>query len=597
MSKTTRAALALAIVLVGLLPAGEAAIATEWRSRRINEAAPAGFGAFTADGEWVVFFGSKATPADSRLYAVRRWAGSAAAPITAPFPAGQGIDSFFRLTSDSRRALFRSWEQGSGYNRLWSVPVNGASGPVQLGPTTPAPGEFDWYAASPDGSRALFVGEFGGWNEYALLSAPVDGSAPAVQLNPAPLDPRGTIVFDVEFVGDGTSVLFVAEAEVYRRRELWTASIDGTSPAVRLNAELPPDDSCGVNGYESVPSTERVVYQVYCTSGGGEPAGVWSAPWDGSGTAVRLAPAAGIAGVDPTGGRAVVYRDLDGDAYPELWSVPLGGPESELVRLVESDVSGASLTLSAFSASGSHVVFQGELFDPVHEEVWTVPIDGSAPPVRLSPPVSPTAGFVRFEMRARPGSDDLLFAGDPEVFQRRDLYGAPADGSTPTVQLNVPATAEGVRDFQFVGEPARVVYNLFAAESQLLEIWSSAVDTPGTNIRLSPAPEGTGGAYQFFPSPRAGFVYFEADLLPVEETELWVVPAVGPSAAALRLSPDPVSGGRLISPLTVSSDGFGILYSGRFEDPVRIDLWLSDAMVFKSDFAEGDLFEWSSAAP
>ena len=579
----------VAASVAALLFACEAANATDWRTRQISEATAVK--EFTADGEWIVFYRSETSPSASRLYSVRRWLGSTPTPITSPFPEGQGLDSYFRLTSDSRRVLFLSWEKGSGYNRLWSAPVDGASGPVQLGPTTPPPGEITWYSASPEGTRGLFVGAFDGWNKYALLSAPIDGSAAAVQLNPVPLDPRGTLVSDVSFVGDGTHVLFVAEATVYRRQELWYAPIDGSSPAVRLNVDLPPDDSCRVNGYWLVPAEERVLYRVSCLVVGGPDVGVWSAPWDGSGTAVRLAATVDFAGVDPTGSRAVLIRDFDGDSLAEFWSVPVEGPESALVLLVESG--GPALALAGFSASGSHAVIQAALLNPLHEEVWSVATDGSASAVRMSPPIAPTAGHVSFEVRVEPGSENAVFAGNTSGFQLRDLFGAPADGSAAAVQLNVPGTGEGVRDFQFVGDPARVVYNLFAADSQLAELWSSTVDEPGTSIRLSPPPAASGGAYQFYPSSRGDFVYFDADLSPEESNELWVVPALGPPAAAIRLSPELVPGGQLVNPPIVSPDGFGLLYSGRFEDAARTDLWLSDAMLFKADFEEDDASEWS----
>src|SRR5262249_51715441 len=149
----------------------------------------------------------------------------------------------------------------------------------------------------------------------------------------------------------GTRVTYLADEEIPDVIEVFVAPVDGSAPALRLNG----------------------------------PFGTYAIAGDVAALQVS------------SDGRYAVYgADQDVDEVHELYSVALperaGDPIPAPVRLTPLD----HVTGSAFggefriSPDGARVVYRSNRDAPVPSgfELFSVPIDGSAPPVALHPPLA-----------------------------------------------------------------------------------------------------------------------------------------------------------------------------------------------------------------
>jgi dipeptidyl aminopeptidase/acylaminoacyl peptidase len=150
-----------------------------------------------------------------------------------------------RLTPDGTRAVFVADQDTDNVAELYSVPIDGSTTPVQLSPD-PIPGGHVslTYAISPDSSRVVFVGDFEIDETLELWSARIEGGTPAAKLS-GPMVAGGdvgtfTSTDDLRITADSRSVVYLADQETDGTVELFQVGVAGARPAVKLNAQLTP---------------------------------------------------------------------------------------------------------------------------------------------------------------------------------------------------------------------------------------------------------------------------------------------------------------------------------------------------------------------
>jgi len=117
------------------------------------------------------------------------------------------------------------------------------------------------------------------------------------------------------------------------------------------------------------------------------------------------------------------------------------------------------------------VVYLAEQAVALRFELFTVPIDGSAPAVRLNPQLSGARDVVAFRIRADGGG--VVYLADQELDERFELYEAPLDAGRASRKLN-PAldAAEDVADFRLAPAGTYVVFRADAAADERFELYS-----------------------------------------------------------------------------------------------------------------------------
>jgi hypothetical protein len=99
-------------------------------------------------------------------------------------------------------------------------------------------------------------------------------------------------------------------------------------------------------------------------------------------------------------------------------------------------------------------------------------------------------------------------------------------------------------------------------------------------------------------SPNGAWAAFRADSALDERFDLLRVPSDG-STSPVRVHAAPPSTFYDVDETAIefTPDSAGIVYAADHETNGKLDLWISDAMVFRADFEGGGLEEWSTATP
>ena len=171
--------------------------------------------AISPDGTFAVYIADQEVLARTELYSVR--VDGTAAPVkisaTVPFGAGDQGVSAFQISSDSARVVFRAdASAGGGSDDLYSVPIDGSSGALQL--NTAAQRPVSAFGLSPNGAWALFLGPdtaFGGGGSE-LYAASITTAASAKQISDARRTiAAGAVVF-ADFSPDSVRAIYSADA-------------------------------------------------------------------------------------------------------------------------------------------------------------------------------------------------------------------------------------------------------------------------------------------------------------------------------------------------------------------------------------------------
>ncbi|MEQ1892287.1 MAG: hypothetical protein ABL998_07075, partial [Planctomycetota bacterium] len=215
-------------------------------------------------------------------------------------------------------------------------------------------------------------------------------------------------------------------------------------------------------------------------------------------------------------GSRVVYRATESGPR-ELYSVP-------------SDGSAAPVKLNAPLANGVHVEgFELAAAAPLVfyrtglEQLYAVPLDGSAPAVLIAdlPTATLQPGLV-----LTPDGEFVFYRADALTAGRIDLFALRTDASGPPVRLNQNLVAGGdVTDFALSRDRARIVYRADAQVDERYELFS--VGPSGPPVPLIATMPSSADVSAFALDPTSRQVVFRANLDRQIRFELYRVPIEG----------------------------------------------------------------------
>jgi Tol biopolymer transport system component len=359
---------------------------------------------FAAPEAGVVVFGwrdSFSSSNDAELLAVPL-AGGPPVPLIPPAVGLRSlVDVHFVRAADE--LVVYSADETPGATDLWAVPVDGSVAPRRLSPPAAVGQSPSYVGATPDEQRILFTADYDQPSVYELWSSELDSGA-SVRLTP-PLVAGGNLFsYDVWISPDSRRVVYLADQRSDGVDELFSAPLDGSSPPVALHAPL----TTTMDALEPVrftPDGARVIFAVRISTG------------------VVLASA-------PT----------DGSAAPTPLNLPFptGGG-------VATSFSGVSSTV-ALGSGGRHAFFLGAQTTAGVVELYSVQVDGSAPPVRWNAPLVNGGDVTHFALRPGPGA--LLYRADQDEDEVFELYLSsfpdtpPPTGGAATPGASVTRTVE-----------------------------------------------------------------------------------------------------------------------------------------------------------
>jgi len=496
----------------------------------------------------------------------------------------EGDVAEFQVAPDGRHVVYRADQAVDGVSELFSVSIDGGA-PARLNAPLVAGGNvgldlFHNFRISPDGSRVVYWADQDEDELFELFSVPIDGSLAPVQLNGS-LVAGGDVLFTPDYLPaeafapitpDGSRVLYVADQEQDEVFELYSAPIDGSGPAVKLNGSLAPGGNVIA---VSPPFGPNPIWPQVSADGSSavyradqEVAGVieiYSVPLDGSGAPVKLnsplGPAGDVFSARLSRDAAWVLFVASTDAFgpTELFRVPLRGSPARARRTDDRNRLNVPLgpservSLVSISPDSTRVVYQANPGGGATDELFSVPIGGGR-----SALLSVLGdGEVFSNAIAADGERVVYLAGTDCAFDSK-LFSVPLDGSEDRVRISSPSPLGYALDaYELTPDASRAVYAFALNGCCSSELHSVPIDGSAGPVQLNPS--GTSGrAFRLTPDGRH-VVYLQSPIAG-GALELFAVP-VDASRPAWNLSAPLVPGGNVGHDL--SRLGFAATSGGR----------------------------------
>jgi Tol biopolymer transport system component len=260
-------------------------------------------------------------------------------------------------------------------------------------------------------------------------------------------------------------------------------------------------------------------------------------------------------------------------------------PAGSSTRISGASMAGDAVAF-ALSPDGQTAVYIADQETLGRFELYAVPVDGSATPIKLSISLVFGAGDQGVHsFQITPDGGSVLFLADPAAGGgNNDLFSVPIDGSASASQLNLsserPVTGMGIL-------PNSLRAAFFGNSSGATELFKATINSPASSIRLSSAgPSGdvvaalfspdssrvlyaAGPTFQWYSvptgasgpgeevqlsnalgfvslggiSPDSGTVVYTADESLLGVSEIFSVDIDGPSTSAVKLNPSMAGSG------------------------------------------------------
>jgi Tol biopolymer transport system component len=253
----------------------------------------------------------------------------------------------------------------------------------------------------------------------------------------------------------------------------------------------------------------------------------------------------------------VVYRGvLDNPDAWEIFSVPVdgSGPQVKLNGTLTTD---GEVDDFEISADSQRVVYLADQEMDDVDELYTVPIGGGAP-VKLNGALVADGDVQDFTIS--PDSDWVTYIADQEADERYELYLAPIDGSAPAVKVSDPLVTDGdVLWGEFDPTSGYLVYYADQAVDERYEIFGVTIAAaPGAPFRLNSPLGSERDVYNFDFSPDGTYLLYMADQAVDDRYDLFsmLMPNGDPVQINLPLGPD-----EQIDDFNFSPDGTYLLYT------------------------------------
>jgi len=476
----------------------------------------------------------------------------------APRPLSGALVSFgqvhaFALADGGTQVVYRADALVDGQDELFAVPLDGSAPPRRLNRALATGGNVLDFELSADGTRAVYRAMEAG--VVQLWSARVDEPHQAVRLN-GRLVAGGNVLSSglAEPPGAPARVVFLADAHVDGQTELYSVPLDGSLRPHALQSDFPRVTRLRIvlfggpwpSGiWQVAAGGERVLY--FTDGDGNGTSELYSVPVRG-GPSVRLDEEVGPGGAGPRSvlssslGRALFFARADYRVDEALLSVPLaGGAATRLNGLHARGPEQGYVRSYVSKPDGEHVVYIAQQDHLGHFDLYAVPSDGSAAPVKLHdagawsasvPPPDMTVGVDGASFRLTADGARVVHLADPDGNGRHELFVAPLDASAPALALG---SGEGVQTgFALAPADAQVVF-LRSDEANVSELWRVPLDASAAPTRLSGTLVAGGDVEAFALAPDGSGVAFRADAELDGRFELYSVPLAG--GARVRLSP------------------------------------------------------------
>ncbi len=394
---------------------------------------------------------------------------------------------------------------------------------------------------------------------------------PANTASPQMISVDVTVTGDTVVELDETFFLAVTSIEAGAREVVF----DALQETVHIS-QLSPDVGHYTNTYATLvsPDSQRVVYvadqdtdnvyELYSTSVLG------GAKTKLNGTLVAnggVSTSSQAVQISPDGTTVFYLAAQDTANVYELYRVPIDGSAAPMKLSGSLTVGGSVQQNYGFqlSADGSQVVYVADQDSDDVYELYSVPTDGSTAPIKLNGGLVAGGDVQQNAVQITPDGTRVVYLADQDTDNVYELYSVPIDGSAAATKLNGGLITNGDVDWDFQISPdsSTVVYAADQTVANRRELFSVAV-TGGTATKLNSTIISTYNSLSFKISPDSSTVVYTANgqqLFPTSYAELFAVPIAG--GTITQLSNESITTREVLSDFEFTSDGQTVIYTGR----------------------------------
>jgi Secretion system C-terminal sorting domain len=347
------------------------------------------------------------------------------------FPIGGGAATilteysgdFWQVKVSNTHAVYRGRIDGDGNEDIYSVSLNGNLN-IQIAEAAPGGDiEDNGWEISPDGASIIYGGNVDGNGDHKLLRKPAGGGSSTT-------------------LDDGM-------------RGLWQIKLTSTHVVYRGRIDNDNDSE----DLFSVPISGGTPMRLVEASGGDIEDGNWK--------------------TSPDGNYVIYDGNIDGNGGKELFSVGING--SPTTQLYEN-----AREIWETKVSNTHVVFRGRADNDDFEDLYSVPLNRSTEPVQLAEAGTNDADLNDNDWKISPDGKEVVFNGDLETNDVRELYAISINGGT-RYKLNGTLQSSGtVEGDYFVGnQNVRVFFRADATVDGRNELFVADLFRAPTAITLS----------------------------------------------------------------------------------------------------------------
>jgi Tol biopolymer transport system component len=504
------------------------------------------------DGAWVAFRADRFVAGKFELFAAPTDGSAPPHPLGPALANTADVQPGFRITSDSRRVVWRADATVVTRLDLFSAPIDGSAAAIQLaGAATSDEDVNALLLFSLDGARLAFLSGVTGTFQR-LFSVPVDGSSAPAQLD----DHLSETLSQPSLTYDGARM-------VYRRfvgdeQELRVARLDGSGAPLKLAfGDHLADFTVGPDA--------RVAFTVDQDQDGADE--LFTRPLDGSQPALQVSQAfvasaqGGNVYEHRVGRERVLYiADQDASGITGLYSAPWRSPNLR-IRISDTTLGPIDVVEAGeveFAADETRAVFRGWIAD--RESLFSASVARTEDPIVLDLGAQPFAEISSY--RISPNDRAAIFLSDQDADEVFELYAAPLTFQGFPRKLSGALVQGGdvQPGYQVTPDGTRVVYVADGKTDEVFELYST--DGSGNVLVLSGTPLANRDVQtDVLISPDSTRVFFRGDLDVDNRMELYSVPIDG-SSTPIKISGPSISGSNVLPGFRVTPDNVHVLFAG-----------------------------------
>ncbi|MBX2848036.1 MAG: hypothetical protein KTR16_06940 [Acidiferrobacterales bacterium] len=395
--------------------------------------------------------------------------------------------------------------------------------------------------------------------------------------------PSFTFLDDAEVTADGKLLVFSGDARLRSVDELFSMPVGGSEDdIVRLSIDL--IDGGDVSNFELSPDGKTVIYLADAMVDGRTE--LFSVPVSG-GESTRLNPSLDSAALsnrrvrtpiilEPSGQHVIYRLDLSVEEEFEFFRVPLAGGDS--VRLSDGNTG----FRPRLSPDGKSFVFTSDQRFSGIFELFSVPVDGGVDDIRtLHPPLDDNQTILN--LRVSPDSQTVIYevqTGERSFNRREELFSTSIDGSNanvfrPLVQ-DYPSDTGDITGFEITPDGNSVIYlsdQLTDSAQELFRVSINGSADGSLAVKLSNDALSSGRVSEFKISPKGDRVLYIADDITTGFETLFVVPINGDSDDVQPLEAE--SNINDVVNFVISGDGRNVIYEKLIDVDKTIQLFIT----------------------